>query len=255
LKRDQPFIPDELLTISWQLFDDFNEAALVRPSIPITYFGDSHAYARSLVRITTVGLNPSRREFPEADRFLRFPSARPSNGNHGARDPGVHREALDSYFRNRPYMAWFNSYELLLQGIGASYLPNARTSALHTDLCSPLATDPTWNGLSGIQQASLEPGGAHLWHELVVALAPQVIIASVAAHHLAKIAFPKVSEASILTTIERANPFHVYQQRIRVGDTESFLVWGRSANRPFGTVSDIDRRRIGNAVSQLLGNG
>ena len=243
------------MTFSWQLFDDFNQAALVRPSIPITYFGDSLAYARSPARITTVGLNPSRREFPLADRFMRFPSARPSNGNHGARDPGTHREALDSYFRNRPYMAWFNAYELLLQGIGASYLPNARISALHTDLCSPLATDPTWNGLSGIQQASLEPGGAHLWHALLVALEPQVIIASVAAHHLARIAFPKVSEASILMTIERANPFYVYQQRIQVGDTESLLVWGRSANRPFGTVSDLDRRRIGNAVAQLLGNG
>lgn len=255
MKWDSPCIPDALLTLSWQLFDDFNEPALVRPSIPITYFGDSDAYARSQLRIITVGLNPSRREFPAIERFMRFPSAQASGSALGARDLTTHRRALDSYFRQRPYMAWFNAYEVLLLGLGASYLPGARSNALHTDLCSPLATDPTWNGLTGDQRAALEPGGAQLWHALVEAIQPQIIIASIAAHHLARVAFPRLSEASILTTIERANPFYVYQQRIKVGDKQPFLIWGRSANRPFGTVSDVDRRRIGNAAAQLFASG
>jgi hypothetical protein len=37
---------------------------------PILWFGDSVAYSNSDVRVVTVGLNPSRVEFPEGDRFF-----------------------------------------------------------------------------------------------------------------------------------------------------------------------------------------
>lgn len=65
--------------------------------------------------------------------------------------------SLDAYFRTAPYTGWFNpSFEPLLRGLGASYYEAAPSVALHTDLCSPLATDPTWSRLDPREQALLE---------------------------------------------------------------------------------------------------
>ena len=51
---------------AWNLYERAkSQAHVVRPSIPILFFGDSEAYERSERRIITVGLNPSRLEFPE----------------------------------------------------------------------------------------------------------------------------------------------------------------------------------------------
>ena len=47
----------------------------VSPSIPISFFGDLHAYFSSRVRVLTVGLNPSLHEFPADSPFRRFPLA------------------------------------------------------------------------------------------------------------------------------------------------------------------------------------
>lgn len=117
---------------------------LVRPSIPILFFGDSKAFASSPLRTITVGLNPSREEFPRRAPFLRFPAAEGTS----VRAPDRYLASLDAYFRTAPYTGWFNpSFEPLLRGLGASYYDQASSVALHTDLCSPLATDPTWSRL------------------------------------------------------------------------------------------------------------
>ncbi len=249
-----PSVSDELLADAWTLFDAFNDPALVRPSIPILYFGDAQGYSQSPMRIVTVGFNPSRLEFPVADRFQRFPAAEPSRGN--PRLAPSYRAALDSYFRQHPYMAWFGSYEAILNGADASYLQGARSIALHTDICSPLATDPTWNRLTVAQQKELESGGTDLWHKLISQLQPHLIIASVAAHHLAKIRFQRVASPSLLWTVDRMRPFPVYRQQLGLGDpNRSLLVWGRPVNLPFGSVSRADRVRIGAAAAEVLARG
>ncbi len=50
------------------------QSAVVDPSMPILFFGDSRKYEASDVRVITVGLNPSLAEFPSAEPFQRFRS-------------------------------------------------------------------------------------------------------------------------------------------------------------------------------------
>ena len=165
---------------------------VVTPSVPILFFGDSIRYSTSALKVITVGLNPSKREFPTRDRFERFPRAREA---YPAILTGSHAEeylrALDDYFRVAPYSAWFNrSFERLLRGMGCSYYDSNGSTALHTDLCSPIATDPTWSSLNRPDRDVLYGDGVALWHTLVRALRPDIVLISVARAHLTKLAFP-----------------------------------------------------------------
>ena len=95
---------------------------MVRPSVPILWFGDSEAFSNSRVRIVTVGLNPSRVEFPEDNRFLRFPAARLlTTPPTTAVQRLAYARALDSYFRSEPYRPWFDpGFERVLNGLSAT---------------------------------------------------------------------------------------------------------------------------------------
>ena len=113
---------------------------LVNPFMPILYFGDLCEFLVSPLRILTVGLNPSDAEFPVANPFERFPLASVS--------PALIPKALNEYFSIAPYKQWFNSLEPILTGFDASYYGNKTNTAIHTDLLSPIATNPTWSKLS-----------------------------------------------------------------------------------------------------------
>jgi hypothetical protein len=244
----------KLAATSWTLFREAleqHDGALVRPSIPILFFGDDEQYARSPLKIVTVGLNPSRLEFPRQDPFLRFRAARKVDPDRP--DLDAHLAALRAYFREQPYNAWFRpSFEPMLGGLDASYYAGATSTALHTDICSPLATDPTWSGLGRVGHALL-PAGADLWHRLVERLAPDVILISVARRYLDLIRFPKLGAWETVYTIDRDNPFTVEAHRMEILPGKStMLVFGRAANLPFGTVSAVDKRRIGAAIRSAL---
>ena len=130
---------------------------VVRPAIPILYFGDSHRYFSSPLRIVTVGLNPSSLEFLTDCRMRRFPAAASPSVQ---RDHQCHLAALDAYFRSTsdPYKSWFGSFEPILNGMDASFYDGQISTALHTDLCSPLATDPTWSKLPPGKKSPREIG-------------------------------------------------------------------------------------------------
>lgn len=71
---------DELIEDAWRIYRKFEDKdVVVKPSIPILFFGNADAYFASPIKIITVGLNPSRVEFPNEDRFLRFDWARKIN--------------------------------------------------------------------------------------------------------------------------------------------------------------------------------
>ena len=75
--RDINLEISNLILESWRIYRQFaDQPFLVKPSIPILFFGDSDQYFSSELKVTTLGLNPSRVEFPEEDRFLRFSRAR-----------------------------------------------------------------------------------------------------------------------------------------------------------------------------------
>ncbi len=236
------------------------EPFLVRPSIPILFFGDSERYFASSLKVVTVGLNPSGAEFPEANRFLRFSSARGLYpGLHEARFVSTYLQTLNEYFQEppgQPYRRWFHSLEPLLNGLDCSFYGTALHTALHTDICSPLATSPTWNGLSPQHQLRLMESGTRLWHSLIEWLSPDLIIASVARSHLGRIAFVREGGWRVIRTIPQKNPYQVEVSDLRLpGGKLCRLVFGKAANVPFGTVSNIDKGKIGNALRDDIAHG
>lgn len=249
---------NDLIREAWQAYRQFEDQSfLVKPSVPVLFFGDSSQYFSSELKVITLGLNPSRAEFPGEDRFLRFESAR--NVYPGILEGAFCREylqALNDYFcspSNHPYERWFNSFEHVLGGFDCSYYGNARNAVLHTDLCSPLATDPPWNKLPREAQTRLAECGSRLWHSLVKWLSPDLIITSVARRYLGGISFSQVDDWKVVYTVQRANPYKVEAIRLRItGGKDAWLVFGKAAQTPFGTVSNADKRKIGLALKRAL---
>jgi hypothetical protein len=245
---------EPLAAQAWRLYraiDASGASFLVRPSIPILFFGDSKQYFASPLRVITVGLNPSRSEFPDDDRFARFSASRdlPPRGFENVDGFNNYIGSMNDYFRVRPYSGWFRpAFEDLLRGMDASYYDGAGSTALHTDLGSPLATDPTWSKL-GSRRGFLATDGIALWHDLVAFLEPDVIVVSVAREHLANIRFPLNGGWRVAHTVERTNPYSVEAARVELpSGKHSLLVFGRAANLPFGTVSAKDKGLIGAAL-------
>lgn len=242
---------DGLVETAWHAHASGGDV-VVRPSIPILWFGDARAYSDSPLRVVTLGLNPSRFEFPSAEPMMRFPAARhlANSGSLDGSHPAYIR-ALDEYFRREPYRKWFDrGFEPLLNGLGASYYSNKPNTALHTDLLSPLATNPTWSKLGRPRQALLSDG-VPLWHALMEYLRPDVIVASIARPYLAKIGFERTGDLREIHRVERKNPFVTEATELRIGHKTTTLVFGRCVNLPFGSVSFPDRETIGKAIGAL----
>lgn len=227
------------------------EGRVVRPSMPILYFGDREAYEGSPLRIVTAGLNPSLAEFPSESPWLRFPGAGslPNDGSISIQERDQYLAALDEYFRVAPYRKWFDrSFEPILNGCGASYY-EGQNVALHTDLLSPVATNPTWSRLSESAR-SRHAGGRDLWTFLMRALRPHVIIVSVAKRYLHPLSQVPVDQWTELFRIERENPFVVREILRDFAGREALVVFGRAAELPFGTVSTGDKQEIGKHIAE-----
>jgi len=126
------------------------KTSVLRESMPVLYFGNEIGYRVSKHRIVTLGLNPSHEEFPrespgDTEPFQRFRLALPIKDEPSFY--GRYFKALNNYFVERP-CPWFRAFVPLLEGVDASYYPNANHRVIHTDLCSPLATYPAWSKLS-----------------------------------------------------------------------------------------------------------
>ncbi|HCF60003.1 MAG TPA: hypothetical protein DFS52_18670 [Myxococcales bacterium] len=208
-------------------------------SAPVLFFGDLAAYRASELRVVTVGLNPSSREFPAGNPWMRFPTIQTN-----------YLDALCTYFGRAP-LDWFDCYREVLQGLGASYDDAAPHRALHTDICSVVPTYPTWSKLSPTVQEALATRGVPLWHDLVAELRPHVIVASIRYSWFDRIAFHARANWKLLHTVDRARPYCVEARELQLpGGGNTILVRGRAANTPFGTVSYADRREIGAAIAK-----
>ena len=220
---------------------------VVDPAIPILYFGDINAYFESEIKIVTVGKNPSLIEFcckkGEPYSFLRFPNWEEKQD---------YAAALNSYFECEPYKGWFGSYEAILEGINASYYSksNQINRAIHTDICSPIATDPTWTKLSEETQKELFSVGFQLWQELIGILKPDIILISVARYWLqelnltSKIEFISFDKRNDGTN--RNKPYIVHQYDLLINTSKvSKVYFGQAAEKPFGTLSNDFKQEIG----------
>lgn len=240
--------------LTLRAFASFDEArhrvpgVVVQPAVPILFFGDLHNYLDSPLRIVTVGLNPSLAEFPPDDPFSRFRESRKVTDIAAAGAVERYIESLSSYYRadEKPYRRWFGCYEPLLNGAGASYYGGQPNFALHTDICSPVATEPTWSHLDPRTRSILISSGAPLWNDLIRSLRPHVVVLSVARQHLGNIAFEPREGWSPFFRLDRARPYVVERRGYALApDFATNVVYGPAAQTPFGLVTFDCRMEIG----------
>ena len=240
---------DEVVSAAWSAFGQVVALpSCVSPSIPILFFGDIHAYFCSTVRVLSVGLNPSLHEFPADFPFRRFPLAEGVT----IAEPDTYLDALSAYYRTDPYRSWFSAFEPMLNGMEASYYEGQPSTALHTDICSTVATDPTWSGLDWNEQNALEKEGGPLWHALLEALRPQIVTLSVASHYLSRIQFKALSGWKVVHVFERTQagalrkrPVEISARWCEVSGEPSLFAFVPAAQKPLGRLSGNQKREAG----------
>ncbi len=178
----------KLINSEYNNFMSLNYTKNVVPnSIPILWFGNYEKYETSKLKIITVSLNPSDKEFKikKTDNYstnYRFSSF---NGTINSL-----YKAYNEYFVKKPYDSWFKaSFRSVLESFNASHYNDALNTALHTDIGSPYATSPTWSRLDSDIKLTLEQMGSKSWHDLIKILAPDVILFSASASFEKKIKF------------------------------------------------------------------
>ena len=237
-------------------FNRLSSRPWVVNSCPILLFGDLDGYRSSTLRIVTVGLNPSFQEFPEDSLYRRFPAldgiAKPS--------PEVYFGAMSDYFRIDPYSSWFDSsFRSILAGLGASFDGSLESTALHTDICSPLATKRTWSQLNIAEREELTEDGVQIWHELISDLKPHIVLISVAREHLKRINFKPITDWKTAHKFEntkngapRNPPYEIKFATYLVGDIETMFVFGRAAQTPFGLIGNEQGYETGQKIRELV---
>lgn len=231
------------------------EEYVVAPSLPILYFGDTSKYLKSKLKVITVGKNPSNVEFrlksSEKYSFIRFPEY-----NNDIKSLEI---TLNNYFKNKPYNKWFNSFEPFLNGMGCSFYDGEKTdNVIHTDICSPLPTDPTWTKLSHNTQNIIFKEGFKLWKELILELKPDLVVISIARKYLGRLKLNKISNVYSLKNTKdgklRSKPYDLELFDLEIGSFKTKLVYGNAANMPFGTVSSIEKKKMGSKLKSYLTN-
>jgi len=226
---------------------------VVSESLPILFFGDLESFSTQKRKVVTVGLNPSNIEFQsnpsEEYSFFRFPEY---EGNIQTLEI-----TLNNYFKHNPYTKWFRTgYEPLLNGLNGSFFPdNEFDKVLHTDICSPLSTNPTWSKLNFHEQESLRRDGFELWKALICELKPDLIILSTRRSYL-QLLSPKYIKTihSINTTKEGKprRPFNLDLFEVSINNFKTSLIYGEPKNLPFGSVSTEDKILMGILIDNLI---
>jgi len=230
------------------------ESFVVKPSLPVLYFGDLIKFNNSEIKVITVGKNPSDNEFriTRADRFsfVRFPKWRSKEENLV--------ESLNAYFKTIPLKNWFSSFEPILNGMSCSfYGQKARNIVIHTDICSPIATFPTWSNLKNEQQENLFNEGHQIWLALIEELQPDFILASIPFALFSKVV--KSGGKTIMSFktkkdgFPRKKPYDVslHKYQLKSGK-EANVVFGIAANKPFDTITNEQKEEIGNELKKII---
>lgn len=199
---------------------------VVKPSIPIVWFGDLEKYWQSKKKTVTVALNPSRNEFSSS----RFDIV----DLHSANATEKLTKTLNNYFRWNPYR-WFRDFERILAMVGASYYENrSENIAVHIDIYSAIATDPIWSGLSPFQKKKI--CRTDLFERLLEALNPDIILFSANQKVFHEIFYQFKCE-KCAEDIHGKKGFFI--RKYRFGD--KILFSGRNLRgQPFGGLNDFE---------------
>ena len=218
-----------------------NLEIVVKPSIPIIWFGDIEKYLNSKIKVITVGLNPSDKEFTE----LHFPQGLDYNNKD------VIYFSLNDYFNYNPYKKYFSHFEHILNYLAVSYngkrLSNLTTTdtAIHIDIFSSIATTPTWHKLSNEQKKSINQ--YRLFYEFIEILKPNIILISVDKNTVLQTF--SINEALNQPLFSEKNAhgpqIEVYKQN------NIIIVYGRNIN---GTPFSVNNEIVKNACNVILQN-
>lgn len=268
-----PVLPEELYARCW---DHWGETLRTRETpemhivrgqadnmikMPIPYFGNIRAFMQlpRNRRIITVAANPNKNTQPS----LVMVQAR-LNADQT-------EERLSGYFVQRRigaprWRGWFSNYENILNGLEMSYW-SEDYPALHTDMYSPIATDPTWGDLGPEDKEYFKQAGIPIFFELLSLLDPRLIIVSLARgamddlHNRLADSWGERRMMDTLCTFEeygngdpRDPPFEVHWKTFtKKGGEKISVVSGASMRgRPFGSISSEQRQRIGEFCKQRL---
>ena len=226
---------------------------VIEKSLPILFFGDLGSFIKQQRKVITVGLNPSNIEFQSNQynsySYFRFPEYRNNIGSLEI--------SLSNYFKNDPYRKWFSTgYEPILNGMNCTfYNKKSKEKVLHTDICSPLSTNPTWSKLSITQQNELRKNGFNLWKRLVFEIKPNLIILSTRKSYLDSLN-PRLKQ--VLYTVYKTKdgkprrPFNLEHHQINILGLDIDLVYGEPKNLPFGSVSTEDKIKMGEIIEETF---
>lgn len=211
------------------------------------------AYEKSPIRIITVGLNPSDKEFRNSntDDFtttLRFPDY---NGTEESLEM-----ALNRYFEINPYNSWFKSFEYILNGMDASYYTDSEKThtAIHTDICSPWATIPTWSKISKSERDYLRKTGFEDWKKLVEELKPHIILFSIRNAYINELNIENLKEMTKFDVTgkgkQRKKPVIIHTGIYR----DSMAIFGKTWNLPFGALGTEQKNELGRMIKANMQN-
>ena len=224
---------------------------------PILWFGNLNAYRNSGLKILTVGINPSKDEFPN-DSFERFSAWKNLSSS------GQYFEGLNKYFdQDAPYN-WFDrlATKISLQDVWNCSYKNikGRNTALHIDFYTPLATNPTWTGKRNdgtplprnVKESLQKP---NYFQNLLGFLKPDIVFigsGQCTIRHEAKLQSEIQQRINELTT--REGKLHPNRKQLRCwwsggnGKQKTFVVTGIYRNHPFGAYSPEKLRPIMEAM-------
>lgn len=238
----------ELVDESLRTYERF-KGEVVPHSVPILFFGNADRYKESKnLKVITLGLNPSDREFPTGETFIRFPLM---DGWECADhfDYARYRESLYRYFHVCP-CDWFEHYKGILRGLDARY--DDRTSpntAVHTDFCTPLATASVWSKLTDATRTIFKEEGFSMWMNLVQYLEPDLVLASIGFNeHLRRLGEPALWK-TVFPPI--AKPYELRMLRRGFNGHTSLIVYGKPMHgQPFGGLTSEEKEIVGKFIRQ-----
>ncbi len=217
--------------------DKQNFPYVVKPSIPVVWFGNMTKYEKSSKKIVTIGINPSLNEFDQP-RFS-IVDLKDDNAIEEI------KKTLNSYFEYNPYK-WFANFEKVLKQFDASYYEgkNRTNIAVHIDIYSAIATDPTWGKLSKLERNNIQR--TDLFKKLFDLLNPDIIIFSVNRDVFNSV-FAKFKYSQSAKNIDKKGFFVE-----KYVDGDKILFNARNfRGQPFGGMTDNE---IQEALRQLLNN-
>lgn len=237
-------ISQELNNLIQEYISDFiNKQTLscvVKPSIPIVWFGDMEKYEESPQKVVTVAINPSLAEFREP----RFDIVNLNGSN--AVDKLV--QTLNEYFEGNPYERFFNNFEKVLSSLDTSYYNDKKATniAIHIDIYSAIATDTIWKDVSEDQKKCIKR--IDLFKKLLHILNPDIILFSVSEEAFNAVFRSTFSlEKSISNINGKKSPFI---RKYKGKKDHKILISGRNLNgTPFG---GLNEKEIQDVMTQLL---